>query len=89
MCCIATYLDIRIFKLKITCIRDKSAYLFLPWTMNERYEDIFEKTFQQPELGRFRTKVQGASIVLSQNCESDRLKTAILVPGMYEHLRVW
>jgi len=68
--------------LKITRIRDKSAYFFLPWPMNESYEDIFEKTLQEPELWGFRPKVQGASIVLSQNCESDRLKTAILVPGM-------
>jgi len=32
MCCTATYLHIRIFKLKI---QDKSVYLFLPWSMNK------------------------------------------------------
>jgi hypothetical protein len=67
MYCTATYLHSGTFKFKITCIRDKSAYLFLPWLMNERYENIFEKTFQEVELLGVWMKVQGTSIILSQN----------------------
>lgn len=35
--------------------------------MNERYENIFEKTFQEVELLGVWMKVQGTSIILSQN----------------------